>query len=37
MSENERNYSAYLQNVVNSATPMVKFSTFFSNTLSMSM
>jgi len=37
MSENERNYSAYLQNAVNSAPPMVKFSSFASSTPSMSM
>lgn len=37
MNENERDYSASLQNAVNSATPMVKFSSFASNTPSMSM
>ena len=36
MNENERNYSAYLHNAVNSAAPIAKFSSFASSTPSIS-
>ena len=36
MSENERNYSAYLQNVINSAAPIARFSSLARSTPSIS-
>ena len=36
MSENERNYSAYLQNAINSAAPIARFSSFARSTPSIS-
>lgn len=36
MNENERNYSAYLQNAVNSAAPIARFSSLARSTPSIS-